>query len=84
MVATGASAAEISWKAGVDVLTFGLTKTGAMGCEIILLFGKARQKKRELEARAKRSGLGTPQCRCGVLSLDGRQPVAGLFLGHNA
>ena len=32
----------------------GLTKTGAMGCEIILLFGKAREKKRELEARAKR------------------------------
>lgn len=63
LVATGASAAEISWKAGVDVLTFGLTKTGAMGCEVILLFGEARQKKRELEARAKRSGHMPPKMR---------------------
>jgi threonine aldolase len=63
LVATGASAAEMSWAAGVDVLTFGLTKTGAMGCEIILLFGKARQQKRELEARAKRSGHMPPKMR---------------------
>jgi threonine aldolase len=63
LVATGASPAEMSWKAGVDVLTFGLTKTGAMGCEIILLFGAARQKRRELEARAKRSGHMPPKMR---------------------
>ena len=63
LVSTGASAAEMSWQAGVDVLTFGLTKTGAMGCEIILLFGKAREKKRELEARAKRSGHMPPKMR---------------------
>ncbi|MDX1292258.1 MAG: beta-eliminating lyase-related protein [Hyphomonas sp.] len=63
LVATGASAADMSWKAGVDVLTFGLTKTGAMGCEIILLFGKAREKMRELEARAKRSGHMPPKMR---------------------
>lgn len=63
LVATAASPAEMSWKAGVDVLTLGLTKTGAMGCEIILLFGKAREKKRELEARAKRSGHMPPKMR---------------------
>lgn len=51
-----ASPAQLSWKAGIDVLTLGLTKTGAMGCEIILLFGKARQKYGALQARAKRSG----------------------------
>ena len=56
VIFTGASVAELSWKAGVDVLTLGLTKTGAMGCEIILLFGQARAKLRELQARAKRSG----------------------------
>lgn len=63
LVATGASPAEMSWQAGVDVLTFGLTKTGAMGCEIILLFGPAREKRRELEARAKRSGHMPPKMR---------------------
>ncbi|MBU1289259.1 MAG: threonine aldolase [Alphaproteobacteria bacterium] len=63
LVATGASPAEMSWKAGVDVLTFGLTKTGAMGCEIIMLFGKAREKAGELKARAKRSGHMPPKMR---------------------
>lgn len=56
LVFTGASPADMSWRAGVDILTLGLTKAGAMGCEIILLFGDARQKFGELKARAKRSG----------------------------
>ena len=60
---TGASQAEMSWKAGIDVLTFGLTKTGAIGCEIILLFGKMRDKYAELQARAKRSGHMPPKMR---------------------
>jgi threonine aldolase len=34
-----------------------------MGCEIILLFGPAREKRRELEARAKRSGHMPPNMR---------------------
>lgn len=63
LVSTGASAAEMSWKAGVNVLTLGLTKTGAMGCEIIILFGEARQKFNELKARAKRSGHMPPKMR---------------------
>jgi len=75
LVATGASAAEMSWQAGVDVLTFGLTKTGAMGCEIILLFGEARDKKRELEARAKRSGHMPPKMR--YLAAQGEAMLAG-------
>ena len=63
LTSTGATAAEMSWKAGVDILTFGLTKTGAMGCEIILLFGKMREKFAELQARAKRSGHMPPKMR---------------------
>lgn len=55
--------AEMTWRAGVDVLTFGLTKTGAIGCEIILLFGDARKKSAELRARAKRSGHMPPKMR---------------------
>ncbi|MEZ6002495.1 low specificity L-threonine aldolase [Hyphomonas sp.] len=58
-----ATAAEMTWQAGVDVLTFGLTKTGAIGCEIIVLFGGARQKFGELKARAKRSGHMPPKMR---------------------
>jgi threonine aldolase len=53
----------MTWRAGVDVLTFGLTKTGAIGCEIILLFGGARKKFSELRARAKRSGHMPPKMR---------------------
>ncbi|MEQ9435171.1 beta-eliminating lyase-related protein [Hyphomonas sp.] len=63
LVSTGATPAEMTWKAGVNVLTLGLTKTGAMGCEIIILFGKARDKWGELQARAKRSGHMPPKMR---------------------
>jgi len=63
LVSTGATPAEMSWKAGVDVLTFGLTKTGAIGGETILLFGKMREKFAELQARAKRSGHMPPKMR---------------------
>lgn len=63
LVHSGATPAQISWQAGVDVLTFGLTKTGAAGCEIILLFGAARAKAGELRARAKRSGHMPPKMR---------------------
>ena len=58
-----ASPAEMSWRAGVDILTFGLTKTGAMGCEIIMLFGETRKKLGELHARAKRAGHMPPKMR---------------------
>lgn len=83
LVSTGASAAEMSWKAGVDVLSFGLTKTGAIGCEILVLFGKAREKFPELQARAKRSGHMPPKMRyiaaqaCAMLSDDLWLELAG-------
>ena len=60
---TGSTPAELTWKSGVDVLTLGLTKTGAIGCEIIILFGEARAKITELQARAKRSGHMPPKMR---------------------
>ena len=60
---TGKSPADMTWRAGVDVLTFGLTKTGAMGCELILLFGRARKQFKDLQARAKRSGHMPPKMR---------------------
>ncbi|GAB5456927.1 MAG: beta-eliminating lyase-related protein [Henriciella sp.] len=60
---TGASPAEMTWKAGIDVLTLGLTKTGAMGCEIIILFRQMRGQFETLKARAKRSGHMPPKMR---------------------
>ncbi len=63
LVSTGASPAGMSWKAGIDVLTLGLTKTGAMGCELILLFGNARARYGDLRTRAKRSGHMPPKMR---------------------
>ncbi|MEA2998426.1 MAG: threonine aldolase [Sphingomonadales bacterium] len=35
---TGASPAELSWKAGVDALSFGFTKNGGMSADVILFF----------------------------------------------
>lgn len=36
------SAAEATWKAGVDVLSFGATKGGAMGAEAVVFFDRER------------------------------------------
>lgn len=63
LVSTGATPAQMSWQAGVNVLTLGLTKTGAIGCEIIVLFGEIRSQFDALKARAKRSGHMPPKMR---------------------
>ncbi len=63
LVSTGASAADLSWRAGVDVMSFGATKNGAIGCEAILLFGQSRNLRGELETRAKRAGMMPPKMR---------------------
>ncbi|HBM89523.1 MAG: low specificity L-threonine aldolase [Parvibaculaceae bacterium] len=38
LVSLGCSPAEMTWKAGVDVLSFGATKNGAMGVEAVVIF----------------------------------------------
>ena len=38
LVATGATAAEMTWKAGVDAVSFGGTKNGLMGVEAVVFF----------------------------------------------
>jgi threonine aldolase len=50
----GCSPAEASWKAGVDVLSFGLTKNGAVAAEAVLFFQPERA--RDFPYRRKRSG----------------------------
>ena len=54
LVATGATAAELTWKAGVDVLSFGGTKNGCLGVEAVVIFDPA--KAWEFELRRKRAG----------------------------
>lgn len=54
IVATGATPAEMTWKAGVDVLSFGGTKNGCLGVEAVVLFDPA--KAWEFELRRKRAG----------------------------
>jgi threonine aldolase len=50
----GASPADLSWRAGVDVLCLGATKCGAMAAEAVILFDPARAW--EFELRRKRGG----------------------------
>ena len=54
VAALNCSPAEISWKAGVDVLSFGATKNGALACEAVVFFdpGKAE----DFAYRRKRGG----------------------------
>jgi threonine aldolase len=50
----GSTPAEATWKAGVDVLSFGATKGGAMAAEAVIFFDPERA--RAMPSRRKRSG----------------------------
>ncbi|MEM7670162.1 MAG: beta-eliminating lyase-related protein [Pseudomonadota bacterium] len=50
----GCTPAEMSWKAGVDILCLGATKNGALAAETVILFDPDRAW--EFELRRKRSG----------------------------
>ena len=54
LVATGATPADLTWKAGIDVLSLGGTKNGCLGVEAVVLFDPA--KAWEFELRRKRGG----------------------------
>lgn len=54
IVASGATPAEMTWKAGVDVVSFGGSKNGLMGVEAVILFDP--DKAWEFELRRKRAG----------------------------
>ena len=42
LASTGASPADMTWRAGVDVLTLGATKNGALACEAVIFFDPER------------------------------------------
>jgi threonine aldolase len=54
LVRLGVTPAELTWKAGVDVLSFGATKGGAMAAEAIIFFDPRRAT--EMPERRKRGG----------------------------
>jgi threonine aldolase len=63
LASTGVTPAEMTWRSGVDVLSFGATKNGGLGCEAIVLFGAARKRIGDLIVRAKRAGHVPPKMR---------------------
>jgi threonine aldolase len=54
LVRLNASPAEVTWKAGVDVLSFGATKGGALAAEAVVFFDRAAA--HHMEERRKRAG----------------------------
>ncbi len=75
VAALGCTPAQMSWEAGVDILSFGATKNGALCCEAVLVFDSA--KARSLPFQRKRSGHTLPKGR-----FLGAQMVAYLQDGH--
>lgn len=61
LAATGASPADLTWRAGVDVLSLGATKNGALSAEAIVCFSPAPAE--ELVYRTKRAGHVTSKMR---------------------
>ncbi len=54
LAATGASPADMTWRAGVDALSLGATKCGAMGVEAAILFNPDEGQGWQFELRRKR------------------------------
>lgn len=54
LVTLGCTPAEMTWKAGVDVLSFGGTKNGALAAEAVIFFDPAHAE--EMKWRRKRAG----------------------------
>jgi threonine aldolase len=54
LAALGCTPADMTWRAGVDVLSLGATKDGALACEAVVFFDPARAV--EFEYQRKRGG----------------------------
>ncbi|MEU9387261.1 low specificity L-threonine aldolase [Streptomyces sp. NPDC048279] len=68
LVHLGVTPAEMTWKAGIDVLSFGATKNGAMTADAIVSFDPALAD--ELAFRTKRGGQLTSKMRFQTAQLD--------------
>lgn len=68
VAALGCSPADLTWRAGVDVLSFGATKNGTMTADAIVVLDRSLTP--ELSFRAKRSGQLTSKMRFQSAQLD--------------
>lgn len=75
LVALNATPAQMSWRAGIDVLSFGATKNGTLCCEAVIFFDRARAA--DFVYRRKRGGHTLSKGR-----LLGAQMIAYLDGGH--
>ncbi len=69
LAALGCSPAEVTWKRGVDVLSFGATKNGAMAAEAVIFFREEHAV--AFEERRKRGGHLLSKMRFVSAQLDG-------------
>ena len=76
LVALGATPAEMTWRAGVDVLSFGATKNGALACEAVMFFD--RDKAAAMPYQRKRAGR---RCRKGASSARRWRPISTTACG---
>ncbi len=58
VAALGCSPADASWRAGVDILSLGFTKNGAMAAESLIIFAPDRLRERGEEASLRRKRAG--------------------------
>ncbi|MFC4501543.1 MULTISPECIES: threonine aldolase family protein [Streptomyces] len=68
VAALGRTPAELSWRAGVDLLSFGATKNGTMTADAIVVFDRSLTP--ELAFRAKRAGQLAAKTRFHAAQLD--------------
>lgn len=76
-----ASPADVTWRAGVDALSFGATKNGALGAEAVIFFDPADVK--DFEYRRKKAGHLLSKMRFVSAQLDAYLED-GLWLAHAA
>jgi len=70
VAALGCSPADLTWRAGVDVLSFGATKNGCLAVEAIVVFGKLREQMPRLRRMHKRAGQLYSKMRFFAAQLD--------------
>ncbi|MGW7262273.1 threonine aldolase family protein [Streptomyces sp. NPDC054842] len=68
VAALGCTPAELTWQAGIDVLSFGATKNGTMTADAIVVFDRSLTP--ELSFRTKRTGQLTSKMRFQSAQLD--------------
>ena len=77
VAALGCSPAELTWRAGVDVLSLGATKNGAINAEAVVVFDPDARARDSLPDEARRPGAVQGALRLGAArALRGRRPLA--------